>query len=341
MHFPTPVESVYLDLSDRAKLRLTGGDRVRFLNGQVSNDVRDASAERSVYTGVMTIKGKLCADAFIHAGGDFLLVDTEPGLREALAARLERYLIADDVQIEDVTDTFALLHLIDFAADAGAPRLPDVRAALAGLGAGWWTVESARYGRPGLDVFYEPALDAKLRSCLHLGFTELNADAEEAWRIIAGVPRWGAELDENTMPAEAGVEARAVSYTKGCYIGQEIVSRVKSVGHVNRQLRGLRALDSSPLYEGMVLLPAASGGAESQPAKEVGRITSAAAAAGHGGADFVALGYVRRGWETPGTLLDAVSVAHAPAAGAGASEEDDSGVATPPCRVEVCALPFV
>ena len=118
------------------------------------------------------------------------------------------------------------------------------------------------------------------------------------------------------MPAEAGVEERAVSYTKGCYIGQEIVSRVKSVGHVNRQLRGLRALDSSPLYEGMILLPAASDGAEGQPAKEIGRITSAAAAAGHGGADYIALGYVRRGWETPGTLLDAVSVPHAPAAGA-------------------------
>ena len=153
MHFPRPVESVYLDLSDRAKLRLTGADRVRFLNGQVSNDVRNASAERSVYTGVMTIKGKLCADAFIHAGGDFLLVDTEPELREALAARLERYIIADDVQIEDVTDAFALLHLIDFAADTGAPKLPDLRAALAALGPGWWTVESARYGRPGLDVF--------------------------------------------------------------------------------------------------------------------------------------------------------------------------------------------
>ncbi len=325
MHIPPPVESVYLDLSDRAKLRLTGADRVRFLNGQVSNDVRNASGGRSVYTGVMTIKGKLCADAFIHAGQDFLLVDTEPELREPLAARLERYIIADDVQIEDVTDTFALLHLIDFAADTGAPKLPDLHAALATLGSGWWTLESTRYGQPGLDIFYDPALDARIRHCLHLGFTELNADAEEAWRIVAGVPRWGAELDDNTMPAEAGVEARAVSYTKGCYIGQEIVSRVKSVGHVNRQLRGLRALDSSPLYEGMILLPA--GGDES--AKEIGRITSAAAAAGHGGADFIALGYVRRGWETPGTLLDAVTA------------PDESGVSTPPCPVEVCALPFV
>lgn len=343
MRYPPPAESVYVDLTARAKLRLTGADRVRFLNGQVSNDVCGASAERSVYTGVMTIKGKLCADAFVHAGSDFLLVDAEPELRESLAARLERYVIADDVTIQDVTESFALLHLMDFAADAGAPRLPELRAALTALGTGVWTVGSERYGRAGLDVFYEPSLDAAIRQLLHAGFTELNADAFEAWRIVAGVPRWGAELDENTMPAEAGVEERAVSYAKGCYIGQEIVSRVKSVGHVNRQLRGLRALDSSPLYEGMVLLAVADD-VEAQPGKVIGRITSAAPSAGHGGAQFVALGYVRRGWETPGTLLDAVLRPETVAPDGESTPEaadEESDVTTPPCRVEVCALPFV
>ena len=321
MHYPPPAESVYLDLSDRAKLRLVGGDRVRFLNGQVSNDVRQASAERSVYTGVMTIKGKLCADAFVHGGEDFLLVDAEPELRETLAARLERYIIADDVTLEDVTDSLALLHLIDFAADAGSGHLSTIRPALMALGTGLWTVESLRYGHAGLDVFYPPELDASVRHCLHAGLTELNEDAAEAWRIVAGVPRWGAELDENTMPAEAGIEERAVSYAKGCYIGQEIVSRVKSVGHVNRQLRGLRATDSSPLFAAMTLhVPAADDG---QPGKEVGRVTSAAASAGHGGAQFVALGYVRREFAVPGTVLDARSPD------------------TSPCQVEVCALPFV
>ncbi len=339
MRYPPPAESVYVDLTDRAKLRLTGADRVRFLNGQVSNDVRDASPERSVYTGVMTIKGKLCADAFVHAGNDFLLLDAEPELREPLVTRLERYVIADDVTIEDITDSLALLHLIDFAADAGSPHLPELRTALATLGPGVWTVASERYGREGLDIFHEPALDGAIRQRLHAGFTELNADAVEAWRIVAGVPRWGAELDENTMPAEAGVETRAVSFTKGCYIGQEIVSRVKSVGHVNRQLRGLRALDSSPLYEGMALFAAPGDNAPDSPAKEVGKITSAAPSAGHGGAHFIALGYVRRGWETPGTVLDAIMrPADAPPE---TLTDDESNVTTPPCRVEICTLPFV
>jgi folate-binding Fe-S cluster repair protein YgfZ len=91
MSHVTPAESLFLNLSDRAKLRLTGADRVRFLNGQVSNDVRQANTEESIYTGVMTIKGKLCADAFVHADGESLLVDAEPDVRESLAARLERH----------------------------------------------------------------------------------------------------------------------------------------------------------------------------------------------------------------------------------------------------------
>ena len=329
MHYPPPTESVYLDLSDRTKLRLTGADRTRYLNGQVSNDVRHVGPERSVYTGVMTIKGKLCADAFVHGREDFLMVDAEGELREALAARLERYMVSDDVALEDVTDSLALLHLIDFAAAVADGHLPTVFPALAALGGGLWTVESTRYGRPGVDVFYPPALDGAVRRCLHAGFTELNDDAAEAWRIVAGVPRWGAELDENTMPAEAGIEERAVSYAKGCYIGQEIVSRVKSVGHVNRQLRGLRALDSSPLFAGMTLH--APGAGDGQLGREIGRITSAAASAGHGGAQFIALGYVRREFIAPGILLEAVL----PATPGGESD------ATPPCRVEVCVLPFV
>ncbi len=329
MSFALPAESIFLDLSDRAKLRLTGEDRLRFLNGQVSNDVRRATADTSVYTGVMTAKGKMCADAFVHAGDGFLMLDTDGELREALTARLERYIIADDVLINDVTETLGLCHVLDFAGvlnvDAFADLAPSVR-----------VVRSDRYGRPGLDLFFDVAAEAMLHGRLSAaGVTLLNEDALESLRILLGAPRWGAELDENTMPAEAGIEERAVSFTKGCYLGQEIVSRVKSVGHVNRQLRGLRALDSSPLYAGMILLPtdAAPG------SRDVGRITSAAPSAGHGGAAFVALGYVRRGWETSGTLLDAV-LPPEPAVASNFPGEAGSSETPPPCRVEVCSLPF-
>ena len=165
----------------------------------------------------------------------------------------------------------------------------------------------------------------------HARYTELNEDAQESLRVLAGVPRWGADLDENTLPAEAGIEERAVSFSKGCYIGQEVVSRVRSVGHVNRNLCGLKATDASPLYAGMNLYAAGDAGG-----KPVGRITSAAASAGHGGAAYVALGYVRRERSEAGTLLDAVL----PPEGTEGDASTPDEAAPPPCRVEVCRLPF-
>ncbi len=326
-----PAENVFIDLSDRAKLRLTGEDRLRFLNGQVSNDVRRATADEAIYTGVMTIKGKLCADAFVHAEPDALLLDAEGELRETLAARLEKYIIADDVQIEDATETLGLFHLLNFveAAPAGLP------AALQALGPGIKSVRSLRLGRPGLDVFCDAALtDAVHAALTPAGYTQLNDDALESLRILLGVPRWGAELDETVLPAEAGIEDRAVSFSKGCYIGQEVVSRVRSVGHVNRHLCGLRATDASPLYAGMRLHAAEDAGG-----REIGRITSAAPSAGHGGAAFVALGYVRREHAAPGTTLAAV-LPPTEVSGEAAGEGADEG-APPPCRVEVAALPFL
>ena len=332
MPFSFPEESVFLDLTPRTKLRLTGADRLRFLNGQVSNDVRQATNVSSVYAAVMTAKGKLCGDAFIHTGDDFFLLDAESELRETLAARLERYVIADDVQIEDLTDSLGLFHVLDCPGGRDAANAPD----LAELASSVRGVQSLRYGQMGLDLFFEIEHDTMVRErLLAAGVTLLNDDAMDSLRVLAGVPLWGAELDENTMPAEAGLEARAVSYSKGCYIGQEVVSRVKSVGHVNRLLRGLRALDASPLYAGMHLFPInfAPGG------RDAGRITSAAPAAGTGGAAFVALGYVRRGWEVPGTLLDAV-LPLGSSDPADVSEANGSSEQPPPCRVEVCALPF-
>ena len=327
-----PAENLFVDLSDRAKLRLTGEDRLRFLNGQVSNDMRLAKADAAVYTGVMTLKGKMCADAFVHAAGDALMVDAEADVRESLAARLEKYIIADDVQLEDVTETFGLFHLLDFYDEPGKDVAPVLPGALAGIGSGVRGVRAARFGRPGMDVFFDAELEDTVRAQMHHArYTELNEDALASLRVLSGVPQWGTELDENTLPAEAGIEDRAVSFTKGCYIGQEIVSRVRSVGHVNRSLRGFKATDASPLYAGMNLRAAGDEGG-----KVVGRITSAAASAGHGGAAYVALGYVRREWSDAGAVLEATL----PPAGT----EGDTGLggeaAPPPCRVEVCLLPF-
>src|SRR5712672_1893590 len=108
----------WVDLSDRAKFRLSGADRVRFLQGQVSNDVRLARTDAALYACVMTVKGKMSADVFIRTEPDAFCLDAEPELREPLAARLERYIIADDVTLDDVTDSHALVHVISPRAEA-------------------------------------------------------------------------------------------------------------------------------------------------------------------------------------------------------------------------------
>ena len=208
----------------------------------------------------MTIKGKLCADAFVHAGSDFLLVDTEPELRETLAARLERYIIADDVQIEDVTDDVALLHLIDFAADAGCtPNSPNCARRWPRSARAFGPSNRNAYGRPGTDVFFEPSHDAQKST---VACTRVSRNSTPTPPKLGGSSpgcrAGGRNWTKTRCPPKPASKNAPSATRKGCYIGQEIVSRVKSVGHVNRQLRGLRALDSSPLYEGMILRPARS-----------------------------------------------------------------------------------
>jgi folate-binding protein YgfZ len=322
-----------VDLSRRGKLRVTGADRVRFLNGQVSNEVRRVSQAASIYTCVMTIKGKMCADAFIHATGDALWLDAEPEVRESLAARLEKYIIADDVTLEDVSDDLSLLHLVPLPADAVEDAVP---AAWAQSLAAFRCIRSWRYGQPGLDLFGSPAAIGEARGHLLAANPFFDAGSLDLLRILAGVPKWGAELDENTMPAEAGLEERAVSYDKGCYIGQEVVSRVKSVGHVNRHLRGLRSSGGGGgLAPGWSLYPA-----EAAPgSREVGRVTSVAPDPADERAT-IALAFVRRGWESAGNVLAARP---APSTDSAPGDHAPAGLDLPreECRVVVCELPFI
>ncbi len=307
----------FIDLSARTKLRLRGTDRLRFLNGQVPNDVRQATADQSIYACLLTAKGKLCADTFVTAGPDFLQVDAEPELREALLARLERYLIADDVEIEDVTDSLALLHWLPTGGDN----------ALAPPALEWATspVRSRRYGATGFDFFLDRALSddaiAQLPASGHRVLAATDPEIE-ARRIAAGVPRWGAELDETILLPEAGLETRAVDYTKGCYVGQEIVSRLKSLGHVNRYLRRLHTVApcETPPAAGSSLYPDAE--TPDPAAKEIGRVTSVAPA-GAQAQGWVALAYVRRGFDAPGTRLLAAT----------------AGAPTRFCRLEISTIP--
>ena len=278
-------QALFLDLSARAKLRVTGADRFRFLNGQITNDLRKASETGAIEGCVLNAKGRLNAHIFITALGESFLIDAEPELRETLRARLERYVIADDVQIDDVTDEFSLFHVLtrDMPA-AGVGRI----------------VSAPRFAETGWDIWSDSGRHDTVEHEFASGYLFIDSAAADVMRIEQGLPRWGRELTDEIIPIEANLEPRTIDYQKGCYIGQEVISRMKMSGQTNKRLCGLISLNKAPLQPAMKLVtPSASG-------KEAGWITSATRSQRLG--KEIALGYVKRGFNNPATNLEALSI---------------------------------
>jgi tRNA-modifying protein YgfZ len=267
-----------IDLSDRAKLLVTGPDRIRFLNGQLTNDIASLKPGFSIYTCALTAKGKLCADLFATSLNDSIILDYEPALQEALPARLEKYLIADVVELEEVTDQFALFHVCE-------TTVPDAILPEATIST------SQRFAIDGKDLLVPSTLRSVVMPLL--SETPSNAEELERFRIERGIPRWGTELSKEVIPAEAGLEKRAISYTKGCYLGQEIMSRLRSLGHVNRHLCGVRLTSGISLQPGDHLVVGDGG-------KQIGNITSVCFSDRLGGC--IGLAFIRRGFDQPGTI---------------------------------------
>jgi len=291
-----------LDLSSRSRICLVGEDRARYLHGQVTNEVKKLVPGTGIYATVTTAKGKMEADLNILCLADELLLDFEPGLTEKITQRLERFIVADDVQIVDAAQHYGLLTVqgpraAEVVCALGLPgdTTPPARVyqshkiADATLGE-LYLVNLPRLGTTGFDLYVPndslgAVADKLIAAARQIGGRAAGWTAFEIARIEAGLPRFGADMDETNLPLECGLEARAVSYSKGCYIGQEVINRIHSVGHVNRELRGLRLAHALPA------LPA-RGEKLFHEGKEVGYVTSAV----HSPTlqATIALGYVRR-----------------------------------------------
>ncbi len=278
------VNNAFFDLSGRAKLRVRGSDRERFMNGQLTNNVRNATEARAIEACVLNAKGKLNAHIFLRVEEETFVLDAAPELRELLQARLDRYIIADDVQIEDASAQLSLFHV----AHPGVVTLPNQ----------FKVVSATRFRNPGCDIWAESGRHDELFQRLSEQFTFCGADCAEMIRIEEGIPRWGRELTEEIIPVEANLETGVIDYEKGCYIGQEVISRIKMSGQTNKRLCGLISLNDASLAVGMILF------AMGQEEKEVGWITSAANSERLG--RKIALGYVKRGFNLPATRLEAV-----------------------------------
>jgi folate-binding protein YgfZ len=233
-----------LDRSERGKLALSGGDARSFLQGQVTNDVERLEAGRGCYAAFLTPKGKMLGDLRIVDAGDELLLDTERVALQGLFNMIRRFSIGYDVELRKRTLERGLLSLIgpDAAALAGAVTLAeDEHAHVVVEVPGTGLEARAIRTDVGIDLLCDSADTDSLRAALgDAGAPAVGEAAVECLRVERGRPRYGIDLDDSVIPQEAGLNERAVSFTKGCYVGQETVARLYYRGKPNRQLRGLR-----------------------------------------------------------------------------------------------------
>lgn len=280
-----------LDRSARGKLLVGGPDAAEYLQGQLTNEIEALAPGEGCYAALLDRKGHIQADMrVLRTAREEIWLDTEPEALEAARRHLETYRIGREVEVADLSAERAILSLIgprsaEVVATAGLPEHASRPATVHGVDcllAG--TVD-------GLDLIADRGAADRLREALsEAGAVEVGPAAVEILWIEAGRPRFGAEMGTETMPAEAGIVERAVSFEKGCYIGQEPVARLHYRGRPNRRLRGLRL--SAPVEAGAALRLGE---------QEVGRIGSACVSPAHGP---IALAIVRREAE-PGDELAA------------------------------------
>jgi folate-binding protein YgfZ len=267
------------DLSkERCRLRVSGADAADFLHGQCTNDIKNLAVGQSCYAAFLTAKGKMRGESHILRAENEFFLETNVGLQPSL----EKFVVTEDVTIEDVSEKFAQFTLRGPKSEDTLKRIgvvAPVSGAFAAVDGGYYI------------IFPAEKRDELWKKCIELGARPVSLDELETLRIESGVPKWGADMDENTIPVEAGLEKRAISYEKGCYIGQETIARIKTYGHVNRHLVQL-ALEKSVPARGEKIFA---------DDKEIGQVTSAAQSARLG--KPIALGYVRREFANAGTKL--------------------------------------
>ncbi|MEA2197679.1 MAG: hypothetical protein QOJ25_1730 [Solirubrobacteraceae bacterium] len=232
-----------LDRSERGKLALTGSGAAEFLQGQVTNDVEGVEPGAGCYAAFLTPKGKMLGDLRVLATGDELLLDTERSSLQELFNMIRRFRVGYDVELHKRTLERGLLSLLGPQADdvvGSELDLPAGEHAHRALVVAGVTVRAIRTD-VGIDVLVEdPAATGDVAAALReSGAVPVSEAAAECLRIERGRPRYGVDLDDTVIPQEAGLNARAVSFTKGCYVGQETVARLHYRGRPNRTLRGL------------------------------------------------------------------------------------------------------
>ncbi len=299
--------AAFFERANRGRIVVSGRDRASYLHGLLTNDIASLAAGEGRYAAYLTPQGRMIADLFVYELGDIMLLVVPGNTKDTLLAKFDQFIFSEDVQLGDVTDAFAEIAVI------GPEAARVVAAGINGLDAtrlrelpehgniraesGGRPVIITRVmdtGEPGYDVFVErDQIDAFTEMMAAKGAAvALDAETVETLRIEAGVPLFGRDMDEDTIPLEAGIESRAISFTKGCYVGQEVIIRVMHRGHgrVARKLVGL-TLDGE-------VVPAIGASIRAGD-REVGLVTSSTFSPALN--KPIALGYAHRDFVAPGT----------------------------------------
>jgi len=297
--------AVLIDRSAQGKIALTGADRASFLHALLTNDVARLAAGTGTYAAYLTPQGRMISDMRVVETGPEMLIDVEPPVGDALAERLDKLIFSEDVQVKNVTGELAEIGVhgplsakaLESALGVPAARLEslgeydNVRAP----GSATTVVRDSAFGMTGFDV-YLPAPNAGglVDALAKAGAVPMTAATAETLRIEAGRPRFAVDMDTDTIPLEAGIEDRAISMTKGCYVGQEVIVRVLHRGHgrVAKKLVWLDVRDAEIPARGDVILAGE---------QEIGRITSAAFSPQAGAP--LAFAYVQRDFIANGTAV--------------------------------------
>ncbi len=222
--------AAWLDLSDRGRIMARGRDRARLLHNITSNEVKKMMPGSGCYAFLLSPQGRIQADLNLFCFPEYFLIDTEPELREKVRAHIRKYIIADQVELEDVTASTACIGYEGPAAAAEGEAYSH---------APWDGATAARItitGEPGLRIFCGPEQKAEVIAKLEAsGAVAATLDDARIVRIENGRPRYGEEITDTTLPQESQ-QMHGVSFTKGCYLGQEIVERIRARGHVNKKL---------------------------------------------------------------------------------------------------------
>ena len=303
------LRAALFDVSHRSKVELTGGDAVTFLQNLGTNDIASLPVGAGCELFFTTAQAKVVGHAVVYHllredGSEALWLDADPGQADKLLKHLDHYLISEQVEITDRTREFAQVHLagpqarqmLQRALDEEVPDLAPLQHVMRTF-AGDLTCQIRRHdplGVPGYDIVCLGSRAAEVWEMLAgAGASPAGLQAYELLRVEAGTPVYGKDIDDNNLALEVGRTEQAISYRKGCFLGQEPLVRIRDLGHVNRSLTGLKLAGGERVPAGSKLF---------RDGKEVGWVTSSVVSPRLGTA--IALAYVRRGHQEPGTALE-------------------------------------